>query len=110
MSAKYLKNIINSAPQIIIAFNTKGKVTTWNKTAELLTGYKQREIVGRDINKLDLFDNPQELLDNIKNVYDGNEPKWDELVLRTKNDTNRIIRLFQTSNQINCFFSGLLRI
>jgi len=87
------ENIINSTPQIIIAFNTKGEITTWNKTAELLTGYKQREIIGRDINKLDLFDNPQELLDNIKNVYDKNEPKWDELVLRTKKDTNRIIRL-----------------
>ena len=53
---EYLKNIINSAPQIIIAFNTKGKVTTWNKTAELLTGYKQREVIGRDINKLGLFE------------------------------------------------------
>ena len=90
---EYLKNIINSASQIIIAFNTKGKVTTWNKAAELLTGYRQREVIGRDINKLDLFDNPQELLDNIKSVYDRNEFKWDELVLRTKNGTNRIIRL-----------------
>jgi len=90
---EYLKNIINSASEIIIAFNKRGKVTAWNKTAELLTGYKQREIIGRDINKLDLFDNPQELLDNIKNVFNKNEPKWDELVLRTKNDTNRIIRL-----------------
>ena len=90
---EYLKSIINSASEIIIAFNRKGKVTIWNKTAELLTGCKQREVIGMDINKLDLFDNPQELLDNIKSVYDKNEPRWDELVLRTKKDTNRIIRL-----------------
>ena len=63
---RYLRNIINSAPQIIIAFNKKGKVTTWNKTAEILTGYTQREVINRNIAKLDIFDNTQNLLENIE--------------------------------------------
>ena len=88
---EYLQNIINSASEIIIAFDKNNRVTTWNKTAELITGYKTRDIIGRPITKLTVFDKPQELLDAIKSIYNGHKRVIDEFILRTKHGTKRII-------------------
>ena len=89
---EYLQNIINSASEIIISFDTNNRVTTWNNTAEFITGYKQREIIRRQIHKLNVFDNPSEIADYIKSICDGHKVEFDELILRTKDGAKRIIR------------------
>jgi len=89
---EYLQNIINSASEIVISFDTNAKVTTWNKTAEFITGYNRGKVIGRSLNKLDVFDNPQELLDIIKNVSSGKKIRPDESILLTKDGAKRIIR------------------
>jgi PAS domain S-box-containing protein len=88
-----LQNVINCASEIIISFDKNNRVTTWNKTAELLTGYKQREIINRSVNKLSVFDNSQNVLDDIKNAYNKKKHGYDDLVLITKENTKKIIRL-----------------
>jgi PAS domain S-box-containing protein len=90
---EYLQNVINSASENIISFDNNNRVTTWNKTAELLTGFKQREVIGRHVTKLSVFDNPQALLDNLKSISYGKKHGFDELVLRTKDNAKRIIRV-----------------
>jgi PAS domain S-box-containing protein len=60
------------------------KVSTWNKTAERLTGYKKREVLRRSINSLDVFLNSKELQDDIKNIQNGVKIPFSELILRSK--------------------------
>lgn len=88
---EYLQNIINSASEVIISFDKNNRVTTWNKAAEYVTGYKQRQIVGRYINELDLFDNSNDLVNTIKSIYSGHKYVSDEIILRAKYGTKRII-------------------
>ena len=88
----YLQNIIDSASGPMIAFNENFRATTWNKTVEYITGYERKQIIGKHINKLDVFDNPQELLDSITNLYNGHKPLTNEIVLNTKEGSKKIIK------------------
>jgi len=92
-SKDHLQNIINSTSEIIISFDKNNRVTTWNKSAELITGYKRKEVIWRHINKLDVFDNPQELLDAIESIYNRKIFGFDNLILRGKNGYKRIIKV-----------------
>ena len=87
-----LQNIINSTSEIIISLDKNNRVSTWNKAAELITGYKQKEVIRRHITKLDVFDKSQELLDNIKSICNGKRIGFDKLILKEKNGAKRIIR------------------
>jgi|GEM_PF-1594338 len=88
----YLQNVIDSASEIIVSFDKDNKVSTWNKQAEYITGFKQKNIVGRHISKLKVFDNPKELLDDVQYIYDGKKPESDTLVLKAKSDVKKIIK------------------
>ena len=94
---EYLEDIIQSASELIITFDTKGIIKSWNKAAETITGYKKREIVGKPITKLPVFRNSNEILNSIKNINTGSKPKFNELILKTKNNT---LKTIQTSNSI----------
>lgn len=87
-----LQNIIDSASEVIISFDTNNRVTTWNNTAEFITGYKQREVIGKRINRLNVFDSPSKVVYRIKRVCDGNKDGFDELILKTKDGAKRIVR------------------
>ena len=45
----YLSNIINSMPSILIGVDRKGIITLWNNRAEQITGFVQRNAVGRPL-------------------------------------------------------------
>jgi len=111
-----LDSVINSASEIIIAFNSNNQVTAWNKSVELLTGYKQKEVIGKNISQLNIFDNPEDLKDIRENCLNGSHYKLHPL--KTKNVLNtkiggRIIVSFSISTikdkkgQYNgCLFIG----
>lgn len=88
----YLKNIINSASEIIIALDENGKILTWNKSAENITGYKEKKMIGKQINNLSVFENSKELLNAIKSIYKKDNPNLDEIILITKKKNKRIVR------------------
>ena len=96
-SREQLQNIINSASEIIISLDKNNRVSTWNKAAEFVTGYKQKEVIRKYITKLDVFDNPQELLDNIESMYNGKKTDFDELILREKDGVKRNIKISYSS-------------
>lgn len=49
---KYLANIVENSNDAIYSVNMEGKITSWNKTAEKLFGWKKNEILGRDVREL----------------------------------------------------------
>lgn len=88
---EHLQNIINSTSELIITFDKNGKVTSWNKSAENITGYKRRELIGKSVKDVKVFVNPSELIKAINNLYNGHKTGFDELVLKTKSEAKHTI-------------------
>ena len=90
---EHLQNVIDSATEIIVSVDQNKRITTWNKTAEELTGYKNKDILNRSINKLTIFDSPQQMIDLIKIVYQEKRPGYSNIVILTKANAKKIIRI-----------------
>lgn len=89
----HLQNVIDATSEVIVAFDENNRVITWNKTAERITGYTQKQVVGKHIKKLKMFDNSQVVIDAIKNLRKGHKPLTNEIVLNTKEGSKKIIKL-----------------
>jgi PAS domain S-box-containing protein len=87
-----LQNVVNSASEIIIAFDKDARVTMWNRTAEVLTGYKQHKIVGRPVAKISAFEHPEELKKNIDLAYQRRLHSMGNLVLRSEKGLGRVVK------------------
>ncbi len=87
----YLQNIIDSAPEVIISFDTKNRVLTWNKNAEQLTGYSSKEVLNRPANKLQVFTAATNILSLLKDNCEGYTTE--DIVIITKNNTKKILRI-----------------
>jgi PAS domain S-box-containing protein len=92
---EYLENVIDSAWEIIFSLDANNRVNTWNKTAEQLTGYTQKEVMNRSIESLPVFDGHTKILDIIKN--NGTNIGYDDVVLLTKNNIKKIVRMSEST-------------
>jgi len=95
-SKEYMKNIIDSASEIIISFDMNNRVTSWNKTAENITGYKSIEVLNRSIRKLDVFYDPENVENSISSVCKKSNIPRTDIVLKTKENEKKIIRISGT--------------
>ena len=108
----YLDNVIDSASEFMLVVDMNYKVSTWNKTAERLTGYKKREVLRRSINSLDVFLNSKDLQDDIKNIQNGVKIPFNELILRSKTGAKKLVRtsgsivMESGANQAGVLFVG----
>ncbi len=82
-----LQNIIDTSDMIIITVDLNGFITTWNKTAEQITGYKANEIIGRKLIDTELFERPYSIkyLQKISSTTQ-------ETAIRTKKGKRRLIQ------------------
>ena len=90
---EHLQNVIDSASEVIIAIDANKRVTTWNKTAEMITGYKQKDVLNWSITKLSLFENQQKILDLIKNLTKETHHNYEDFVITTKDSAKKILRI-----------------
>jgi len=88
---EHLQNIINSTSELMITFDNNGKLTSWNKSAENITGYKRRELIGKSVKDAEVFVNSTELIKSIENIFNGRRTSFDELILKTKNEAKHTI-------------------
>jgi len=88
-----LRNIIDSASELIISFDMNHRIANWNKTAENITGYKNIEVINRSVGKLDVFDSPQSIIDLIKNICEKRKHISSNIILKTKDNEKKIIRV-----------------
>jgi len=108
----YLDNVIDSASEFMLVVDMNYKVSTWNKTAERLTGYKKREVLRRSINSLDVFLNSKNLQDDIKNIQNGVKIPFNELILKSKTGAKKLVRasgsivMESSANQTGVLFVG----
>ena len=91
-----LRNVIDSASELIISFDMNNRISVWNKTAENVTGYKQIEVLNRSVGKLEVFDNPKTVIENIRLICGKKAPSFLDIYLKTKENDIRIIRVSGT--------------
>jgi PAS domain S-box-containing protein len=91
-----LRNVIDSASELIISFDMNNRISTWNKSAEIITGYKQIEVLNRSIGKLDFFENPDNIIENIDLICGNKPPSFFDIIIKTKRNDKRILRFTGT--------------
>ena len=89
-----LRNVIDSATEFIVSFDTMNRVSIWNKTAENLTNYKQIDVLNRSIGRLNVFDNPENVIETINLICQNKGPKFFDLILKTKENDTRVVRVY----------------
>jgi len=90
---EYLQDVINSASDLILVVDNKLKITTWNKTAEMITGYKSRQAIGKTLKTLDLFENIDSILDFFNEESREHEFPFYELHIKTKKGSRKILKV-----------------
>jgi PAS domain S-box-containing protein len=90
---QHLRDVIDSTDEIIISFDMNNRISTWNKTAELVTGYKQLEVLNRSVGKINVFEKPDVIIDYISNICSKKFSKTKDIVLKNKDNEKRIIRV-----------------
>ena len=90
---EHLQNVIDSASEVIIAVDANKRIMTWNKSAEMVIGYKQKDVMNWHIRKLALFENMQKLTDFMKNLTFENGQGFEDFVIITKNQIKKILRI-----------------
>lgn len=93
---KFLRDIIDSASELIISFDMNNRVSIWNKTAEKITGYKNIEVINRSVGRIDVFDDSKMIMDFIKTICEKQKNELENIILKTKDNEKKIIRVTGT--------------
>lgn len=70
----YLSSIVKSTDESIIGTNLEGLVVAWNRGAERLFGYTEKEALGKHLTMIYPKELHQEGLENIRRVNQGQRP------------------------------------
>jgi len=89
-SKDYLQNVIDNTSEIIFTIDSNYKLRTWNKTAEDAIGIVRRQIVGKYLKQINIFENPGQIKECIQNIFQGKQGFLSELTLNTLYGTKRI--------------------
>ena len=88
----HLQNIVEHITEIIFTINQEHKITTWNNSAEQLTGYPKKEVLGKTITDLPLFPHPEQT----KHLLNQKQPTDPiRLHLQTAANEQKIIQINQ---------------
>ncbi len=111
----YLYNIINSMPSILIGLDRKGTVTQWNSQAELETGIKAADAVGKPLGRVfpRLNLNMGQIMDSIQHnkirtslkqeYFNGKERRYEDIIIYpivTNGVEGVVIRMDDITDQV----------
>lgn len=86
---RHLAGVVESANDIVTSLDSIGMITTWNNAAEKISGYIDRELVGKPLITICADAQKPTLASIIENLSRGETVKHIELGLKTK--TGKII-------------------
>jgi PAS domain S-box-containing protein len=86
----YLQTIINSASEIIFTIDKKNRIIIWNDSAKNLTGYKDKDIINKNLDKTNIIVNLKEFKSYLDEIIEKGKTKQFEIIINTKFKTKRI--------------------
>ncbi len=69
----FLASVVESSNDSVITINFDGIITSWNKAAERLHGYRQEEVVGKPLSAIVIPEDRNQFLTSIESVRSGKE-------------------------------------
>lgn len=81
---RHLASVVESANDIVTSLDSKGMIMTWNNAAERISGYVDRELVGKSLTAICADAHKTTLISLIANLSCGKTVKHIELGLKTK--------------------------
>lgn len=87
----YYENIINSTSEIIFTVNEDLNVSLWNRAAENITGIKYSSIVNKSLKELNIFENPGEIIDYLKHIYQDKYGFLNEIIVTSTHGSKRVL-------------------
>jgi PAS domain S-box-containing protein len=88
-----LAAIVESSDNAIFSKTLDGTITTWNRAAEQIYGYKAEEIIGKSISLLEPSDHRGEVDDLLRRLKDGQKVDHFETTRITKDGRSLIVSL-----------------
>jgi PAS domain S-box-containing protein len=95
-SKDYLQSVIDSTFEVIFTVDSNYSIRTWNKTAENIIGIKKKQIIGKYLKQIDIFENPGEIRDYIQNIIQGKKGILSEITLNTRYGTKKVFSISQS--------------
>jgi PAS domain S-box-containing protein len=93
ISSKLLASIVDSSDDAIIGKTLDGVITTWNKSAERMYGYRAEEIIGRSVSLLIPPGLPDEMDEILNRIRAGERVDHYETRRRTKDGATITVSL-----------------
>jgi PAS domain S-box-containing protein len=90
-SKEYLRNVIDSATELVISVDKVHHITMWSRAVQKLTGYSERDVLNRGMDKLPVFADAREMMELVKKV-DLMGKVTVEFTLITKDNTRKVVR------------------
>jgi PAS domain S-box-containing protein len=88
----FLRNIIDSASEFMMAIDPSMQITIWNKKASALTGYRRNEVIGKQVKNCPCFENASVLVDYMKSILEGHKSTLEDIIINPKSSGKRIIK------------------
>lgn len=90
MHEQRYRELLDNASDIVYTHDLEGRLITWSKAGEMITGYQQRELFQRDLAELVPAERREAVRAWIRQTAEGRGPATFELVINTK-DGNPVI-------------------
>jgi PAS domain S-box-containing protein len=81
------RELLDNSSDIVYTHDLDGKLITWSKAGEVLTGYKQREVAGKKLLELVSTDHREDTEAILDAIVQGRGPVTFELVVLAKSGT-----------------------
>ncbi len=88
----YLDNILKNSKEIIFVINNQKKITIWNQSAERITGFSSKTVVGRLIDELPFITNKGELTECVDHLFSKKKRKIQQIILHSKNGEITVLK------------------
>jgi PAS domain S-box-containing protein len=82
---------VNSVSQMIFMVNREYVFTLWNTSAERITGFKKNRIVGKQVKRLDLFENTAEVVELLQRMFSGKNGFPSRVIVKTVFGSKRLL-------------------
>ena len=89
---EYLRNIIDNTNEIIFTIKRENKVTLWNRSAERLTGFKNKQQKDFSRSEFGFIENFKDTADFINQIFSHKNRTLEQIILKNKTGSSHILK------------------
>lgn len=92
-SLNHTTTVIDKTSDFIVSIDNNYTILTWNKIAEQVTGYTRKEVFGKKLTDLQIFDNITYFKSWCEKNTQNDQNQYFESLIKTKDKTRKILQL-----------------